>query len=60
LSRLRDKISMYLGIIILHLNVSVESEIYKIKVSINSIIARLASSHEGSILSSYSDDGKAA
>jgi len=60
LSRFRVKISIYLGIIMLHLNVSAGTEMRKMKVSIDGIAARLASDHEGSILTSYGDDDKAA
>jgi hypothetical protein len=58
LSQFRDKISTYLGIIMLHLNVSTGSEMRKIKVSIDGIAAKMASGHEGSLLTSYGDDDK--
>ena len=60
LNRFRIKISTYLGIIMLHINVSTGSEMRKMKVSIDGIAARLASGREGSILTSYGDDDKAA
>jgi hypothetical protein len=60
LSQFRDKISTYLGIIMLHLNMSTGSEMRKMKVSIDGIATRLASGHEGSILTSYGDDDKSA
>jgi hypothetical protein len=60
LNRYRVKISTYLGIIMLHLNVSAGSDMRKMKVSIDGIAARLASGHEGSILTSYGEDDKAA
>jgi hypothetical protein len=60
LSQFRDKISTYLGIIMLHLNVSTGSEMRKIKVSIDGIAAKMASGHEGSLLTSYGEDDKAA
>jgi hypothetical protein len=60
LSRYRAKISTYLGIITLHLNLSTGSEMRKIKLSIDGIAAKMASGHEGSLLTSYGDDDKAA
>jgi hypothetical protein len=60
LDRFRFKISTYLSIMMLHLNMSTGSEMRKMKVSIDSIASRMASGHEGSLLTSYDDDDKAA